>query len=90
MQFEACSVAVNFRVHVFRGVLCGAKTESVQTEGEFINFAAVVVVLASGVHFAEDKLPVVALFIAVVIHRNAAAEVLDLHRTVGVSGDNDL
>ena len=56
-----------------------AGTESVQSEGVFIVFTLVVVVLSAGVELAENQLPVIALFFFVVVDRDPAAEVLDLN-----------
>ena len=90
VQREAGAVAVNLRVHIFRGVLRGAKTQTVQTQRIFIDFAAVVVVFAPRVHLAENQFPVEALFLVIVIDGDAASEVLHLHRTIRKAGDNDL
>ena len=77
-------------VHIFRAVLRRAGAESVQTEREGVGgAAAVVVVFAAGVEFAENELPVVPLFFLVVAERNAATEVLDLDRPIEEDRDDN-
>ena len=71
-------VAPDSDVHVFRGVLCGARAETVQTERVFVVAAVVVFVLAAGVQLAVDKLPVEAFFRRVPVYGAAAAEILYL------------
>ena len=79
------SVLVRADVHVFRAVLRCARAETVKSQGIFVRRrVAVVVVLAAGVKFAVDKLPVVPLFLLVPVKRHSAAEILDLDRVVGV------
>ena len=53
------------------------------------SFAAALGVFAAGVQLAEDKVPVPAVLSLVVVHRDAAAEVLNLNDVVGVEGDVD-
>ena len=78
-------VAPDGHIHVFRGVLRGARAEAVEAERVLVVFALVVLILAAGVHFAEDQLPVVALLLLVPVHRTAAPEILHLNGLVFVA-----
>ena len=78
-------VAPDGHVHIFRGVLRGARTQPVETERVFVVLALVVFVLAAGVHLAEDQLPVVALLLLVPVHRTAAPEIFHLNGLVFVA-----
>ena len=89
VQMIVEAVTVNVGGHPGAGVLGGAQTQAVEAQGEIIGTAALAV-LAAGVEFAENQVPVPALFGLVVIHRNAAAEILDLHAVVRIEGDVDL
>ena len=90
VQRVAEAVVANIRVHVFGGILRGAQTETVQAQRVIVVAAVIVVILAARVHLAEHKLPVVALFALVVIHRDAAAVVFHLNGMVGIARDGDL
>ena len=85
MQAVLFSVAPDGHVHIFRGVLRGARTQTVETERVFVVLALVVFVLAAGVHLAEDQLPVVALLLLVPVHRTAAPEIFHLNGLVFVA-----
>ena len=76
-------------VHVVGRILGGAGAQAVEAQGKFIILALVVAVLASGVEFAEDQLPVPAFFLFVPVHRTAPALVLHLHAVVQVAGDGN-
>ena len=76
-------------VHVPGGVLGGARAQPVQTQGELVVLAALVVVLAAGVQLAEHQLPVVPPLFFVPVHRAAPAHILHLHRVVGEAGHGD-
>ena len=93
LEFDVVTeaVLVDFRLHPFRGVLRGAETQTVQTERELVEAGArVVVIFAAGVHLAEQEFPVVFFFILVVVHRDAASEVLDLETLVEITGQDDV
>ena len=85
MQGVFLPVAPDGHIHVFRGVLRGARAEAVEAERVLVVFALVVFILAAGVHFAEDQLPVVALLLLVPVHRTAAPEILHLNGLVFVA-----
>ena len=85
MQGVFFPVAPDGHIHVFRGVLRGARAEAVEAERVLVVFALVVFILAAGVHFAEDQLPVVALLLLVPVHRTAAPEILHLNGLVFVA-----
>ena len=74
--------------HPLAGVLGGAKTQAVQAQGVFIVILARGV-FAAGVHLAEDQLPVVAVLLGVIVHRNAAAAVLHLDAAILEAGEGD-
>ena len=91
LLFQAALVSALFKVQIvpiavpadggvkkLRSVLGGAGAEAVQAKGILIVFP-VLPVFAAGVHFAEHQLPVVALFLFVVVHGAAPAEILHLH-----------
>ena len=83
-------VAHDGDVHVFRGILRRAGTETVQAERELIVFAGVVLVLAACVQLAEHELPVIALFLFVPFDRDAAAVVGDFDRAVRIADSRDV
>ena len=78
VQLIFVPVAPDGHVHVFRRILSGAGSQTVEAEGIFIVAAVGVFVLAAGVQLAENQLPVIALLDRVPVHGTAAAEVLDL------------
>ena len=80
MKIVQKSVAADFNVHPFGGILRGAKAKSVKTQGIFIIAAGVI--FSSGIKLTKKQLPVIALLVAVPIHRAAAAEILHLYGTV--------
>ncbi len=81
----------DFGFHPLGGVLGRAEAQTVQTEGEFVETGArVVVILAAGVHLTEQKFPVVFLFVFVVVHRDAPSEVLHLETLVEEAGQDDV
>jgi len=75
-------VAPDGHVHIARGILRRARAEAVEAEGVFVVVAVQVVVLAAGVELAVHELPVEALFLGVIVHRAAAAHVLDFDTVV--------
>ena len=83
------AVAVDVSGHPLAGVLGGAQAQAVQAQAEIVG-AAALGVLAAGVQLAEHQVPVPPLLGLVVVHRDAAAKVLDLHRVVGEQRDVDL
>ena len=89
MQGVLVAVAPYGDVHVFRGVLRGARAQAVGAEREVVDAALIVVVLAACIQLAEDEFPVEALFRGVPVKRAAAAVVLDLDRAVGKRGQSD-
>ena len=89
IQMIVEAVPVDIGSHPGTGVLGGTQAQTVQTQGKVIG-AAAFAVFAAGVQFTENQVPVPALFGLVVIHRNAAAEVLHFHAVVRVEGDVDL
>ena len=78
VQLIFVPVTPDGHVHVFRRILSGAGSQTVEAEGIFIVAAVGVFVLAAGVQLAENQLPVIALLDRVPVHGTAAAEVLDL------------
>ena len=73
------TVAVDIGSHPLAGVLGGTQAQAVQTQAEII-VAAALGVFAAGVQLTENEVPVPAFLGLVVVHRDAAAEVLDLER----------
>ena len=91
MYLIAPAVPVHLCVHILRGILRGAKPQAVKAERIFIAAVAVVgVVFAARIELAENELPVELAFILIVIHRNAAAEILHLDGAVDIAGHHDL
>ena len=82
------AIAVDVGGHPLAGVLGGAQAQAVEAQAEIV-VAAALGVFAAGVQLAEDKVPVPAVLSLVVVHRDAAAEVLNLNDVVGVEGDVD-
>ena len=88
MQVVAESVPADHRVKILGSVLGRAGAQTIEAQGVFIVFP-VLAVLTAGVHFAEDQLPVVALFFFVKVHRAAPSKVLNLNAQILVPGDQD-
>ena len=89
MQGVFVAVAPDVDIHVFRGVLRGARAQAVGAEREVVVAALVVVVFAACVQLAENELPVEAFFGGVPVERAAAAVVFDLNGAVGEGGKRD-
>ena len=83
------TVPVDVRSHPGAGILGGAQAQAVEAEREVI-VAFPFAVFAARVQFTEHQVPVPALLCFVVIHRDAAAEVFDLHAVVRVQGHIDV
>ena len=90
MKVVALAVPQHLHIHVFRGILGGAGTQTIKAQGIFVIAVAGAIVLAAGVQLAENQLPIVALFLGVIIHRAAAAKILYLHAAIGIAGGDDL
>ena len=82
------AIAVDVGGHPLAGVLGGTQAQAIEAQAEIV-VAAALGVFAAGVQLAEDKVPVPAVLSLVVVHRDAAAEVLNLNDVVGVEGDVD-
>ena len=82
-------VPVDLHLHVFAGILGGAEPQAVEPQGKLVVVPGVVLVLAPGIQLAEHQLPVVALLVLVIVHRNAPAEVLHLNGAVQIFGDDN-
>ena len=89
MQGVFVAVAPDVDIHVFRGILRGARAQAVGAEREVVVAALVVVVFAACVQLAENELPVEALFGGIPVERAAAAVVFDLNGAVGEGGKRD-
>ena len=77
-------------MHVFGGILCGARAKAVEAEGIFIRAATLVVVIFTAcVQLAEDQIPVPAFLLFVVAQRNAAPVVVHLNGAIQKSRDGD-
>ena len=76
------AVPVDVGGHPLAGVLGGAQAQAVQAQAEIV-VAAAFGVFAAGVQLTEHQVPVPALFRLVVVHRDAAAEVLDFDHFAG-------
>ena len=87
MKAVFISVAVYNGIHIFRRVLRGAGSETVQSKAELIVFAGIVVVFSSGVELTEYQFPVVTAFPCVIIDGYAAAVVFYSDRMIGISVD---
>ena len=88
VQIVAETIPADGGIKKFGSVLGGAGAQTVEAQAVLI-VLAVFAVLAAGVHLAEHQFPVVALFLFVVVHGAAAAEVLHLHGEVFIPGDDD-
>ena len=82
------TVAVDIGSHPLAGVLRGTQAQAVQTQAEII-VAAALGVFAAGVQLTENEVPVPAFLGLVVVHRDAAAEVLDLDDMIRKERDVD-
>ena len=76
-----------FRLHIFRGILGGAKTESVCAERILIAAAVVCLILTAGIQLAESQLPVIFLFFLVILNGYSASLILNLNGLVLKSGN---
>ena len=88
VQIIAEAVTADGGVKKLRSVLGSARAKSVQAKGILIVFT-VFAVLATGIHFTEHQLPVIALFFFIIVHGAAPSKVLHFHRKVFVAGDDD-
>ena len=86
VQLVFIPVAPDRNVHVLRRILRCTGAETVQAEGVFVILTLVVGIFAAGIQLAENKLPVISLFVSVPVDRTASAEVLDLYGLVGIAG----
>ena len=77
-------------IHVLRSVLRCTKAEAIEPKRILVAAGLVVMILAARIHLTKNQLPVIALFVLVKIHRNAAAVVLDLDRMIQKARDRDL
>ena len=75
------------RLHIFRGILSGAKTESVCAERILIAAAVVCLILTAGIQLAESQLPVIFLFFLVILNGYSASLILNLNGLVLKSGN---
>jgi hypothetical protein len=75
-------------IEEFGCVLGSAGAQAVEAQGIFV-VLAVFAVLATGIQLTEHQLPVVTLFLFVVVHRAATAEVLHFHGVIFIPGDDD-
>ena len=89
MQVVFVSVSENLHIKILRGILGRTGTQAVEPQGVLVAFAVVGVVLAAGVQLTEHQLPVVALLLGVVVHRDTPAEVLHLDGIVQKLSDDD-
>ena len=89
VQAVLLAVPPHGHVHVPGGVLGGAGAKAVQTQGELVVLAVLVVVFAAGVQLAEHQLPVVPPLFFVPVHRAAAPLILHLNGAVGEAGHGD-
>ena len=83
------AVAMDQGVKILGSILCGTGAQAVETQGVLIIVSLQVVVLAAGIEFAENQLPVELLLFFVPVHRAAPAEVLHFDGLVLVAGDGD-
>ena len=74
-------------IHEFAGILGGAGSKAVETQGIFI--VAIPAVLTAGIEFTEDQLPVIPLLCLIPIYRAAAALVVHLDRAIQIADDGD-
>ena len=101
LLFQAAHVSAPFKVEVipitvpadggieeFGSILGGTGAQAIQAQGILV-VLAVFAILAAGVHFTENQLPVIAFFLLVIVHRTAAAKILHFNTQVLVAGDND-
>ena len=73
MQLIAHAVAINDCIHKFGGILGCTGTKTVQTQAEFIVFACIILIFAACVQLTKHQLPVEAILLGVIIHRNPPA-----------------
>ena len=89
VQGVLVAVAPNRDVHVLGGVLSRTGAQAVGAEREIVVAALVVVILAAGVEFAKDELPVKTLLGRVPVERAATAIVLYLNGAIAKGGKGD-
>ena len=82
------AVAPDIRLHPLGRILRGAQAKAVQAQRVLVAFLPGRV-FAARVQLAEQKFPVIAVFLLVKIHRHAAAEIFYLHRTVRKARDEN-
>ena len=73
MQLIAHAVAINDCIHKFGGILGCTGAQTVQAQAEFIVFACIILIFAACVQLTKHQLPVEAILLGVIIHRNPPA-----------------
>ena len=73
-------------VHVTGSILGGAGAKSIQTQGVFVIFSLIIFIFATGIEFAEDKLPVPTLLLLVPIHGTPPPLILHFNTVVEETG----
>ncbi len=89
LQMVAIAVRVNLCLHILRGILRGAKTESVCAERVLVASAVVGVILSAGIQLAEQELPVILILPAVELDGYTASVVLNLYGLILEAGDGN-
>ena len=88
MQLVTEAIPIDFHVHIGRGKLRCTQPQAVQAQRIGV-VVAIGVILSAGIQFTEHQFPVIAIFLAVKVHRAASPEVLDCDGMVVVLGDDD-
>ncbi len=86
MQLVLVTITPDRNIHILRGILRGARAEAIGTQRKVIVAALVVVVLATCVELAKNKLPVKALLFGIPVERAATTMVLYLKRAISKNG----
>ena len=76
------TISVYNCIHIFRRILSSTGTKTIKAKAVFIVFACVVAVFSTCIKLAENKLPVEAIFIFIIIYRYSSAKVFNGNRFI--------
>ena len=89
MQAVFHPITANGDIHIFRRILCGTGTQTIQTQRKLIVLAIHGFIFAAGIQLTEYQFPVIPLFIGIVIHWNTASMILHLNGMVRKTGNHN-
>ena len=86
MEVIAKSIAVDFRIEIFGGILGCTQTKTVESQRKLIALAVIGIVFTARIQFTEYQLPVKTLLFGVIIHRYSSSKILHLNGMISPGG----